>query len=227
MLVCTGLDLEAGWLPLLVQQSGNPKIASGQLGYLEAGALVPRLDVPSKLDRADGDVHANGNPHIQQNPHNIALVAVGLAKRLALIDPANAAYYQARQQDFSTRWTAAIRKWEQQAAPLKGVAVVEHHKNMEYVLDWLGMRLAGTLESKPGVEPSAAHLGELLVQLQRQPAKMVLRASYQDARASNWLRDRAKIPAVVLPFTVGGDDKAKDLFSLFDVTVQRLLDAAK
>jgi zinc/manganese transport system substrate-binding protein len=227
LLVCTGLDLEAGWLPLLIQQSGNAKIANGQPGYLEAGALVPRLEIPSKLDRADGDVHANGNPHVQQNPHNIALVAVGLAKRLAQVDPANAAYYQARQQDFANRWTAAMRKWEQQAAPLKGVAVVEHHKNMEYVLDWLGMRLAGTLESKPGVEPSAAHLGELLVQLQRQPAKMVLRASYQDGRASNWLRDRAKIPAVVLPFTVGGDDKAKDLFSMFDLTVQRLLEANK
>ncbi len=227
LLICTGLDLEAGWLPLLIQQSGNAKIANGQPGFLEAGALVNRLEIPGKLDRADGDVHANGNPHIQQNPHNIALVAVGLAKRLAQLDPANAAYYQARQQDFSARWAAAIRKWEQQAAPLKGVAVVEHHKNMEYVLDWLGMRLVGTLESKPGVEPSAAHLGDLLVQLQRHPVKMVLRASHQDARASNWLRDRAKIQAVVLPFTVGGDDKAKDLFSFFDLTVQRLLEAAK
>jgi zinc/manganese transport system substrate-binding protein len=227
LLVCTGLDLEAGWLPLLIQQSGNAKIAVGQPGFLEAGSLVQRLEIPNKLDRGDGDVHASGNPHIQQNPHNIALVAVGLSKRLAQLDPANAAFYQARQQDFAARWSVAMRKWEQQAAPLKGVAVVEHHKNMEYVLDWLGMRLVGTLESKPGVEPSAAHLGELLAQLQRQPAKMVLRASYQDGRASNWLRDRARIPAVVLPFTVGGDDKAKDLFSFFDLTVQRLLEAAK
>lgn len=227
LLVCTGLELEAGWLPVLVQQSGNAKIGSGQPGYLEAGLLVPRIDIPAKLDRSEGDVHAAGNPHIQQNPHNIALVAVALSKRLAQIDPANAAYYQARQQDFATRWTAAMRKWEQQAAPLKGVAVVEHHKNMEYVLGWLGMRQVGTLEAKPGVEPSAAHLGELLAQLQRQPAKMVLRAAYQDGRASNWLHDHAHIPAVVLPFTVGGDDKAKDLFSLFDLTVQRLLEAAK
>jgi zinc/manganese transport system substrate-binding protein len=227
LLICTGLELEGGWLPLLIQQSGNGKIANGQPGNLEAGALVPRLDVPTKLDRAEGDVHASGNPHIQQDPHNIAVVAVALTKRLAQLDPANAAFYQARQADFAARWTAAMRKWEQQAAPLKGVAIVEHHKNMEYLINWLGLRNVGTLESKPGVEPSAAHLGELLGQLQRQPAKMVLRAAYQDARASAWLHERAHIPAVVLPFTVGGDDKAKDLFSLFDVTVQRLLEAAK
>ncbi len=227
LLVCTGLELEAGWLPVLVQQSGNARIAPGRPGHFEAGSFVPRLDVPTRLDRSEGDVHAAGNPHIQQNPHNIALVAAALAKRLAELDPADAPYFQARQQDFSARWNAAMLKWEKQAAPLRNVAVVEHHKNMEYLMDWLGMRQVGTLEAKPGVEPSAAHLGELLAQLQRQPAKMVLRAGYQDARASQWLSDHAKIPAVQVPFTVGGDDKAKDLFSLFDVTVQRLLEANK
>jgi zinc/manganese transport system substrate-binding protein len=227
LLVCTGLELETGWLPVLVQQSGNAKIAVGQPGNFAAGSFVPRLDVPSRLDRSEGDVHAAGNPHIQQNPHNIALVAAALAHRLAELDPANAAYYQARQADFAARWNAAMLKWEKQAAPLRNVTVVEHHKNMEYLMNWLGMRQVGTLEPKPGVEPSAAHLGELLAQLQRQPAKMVLRAAYQDARASQWLAERAKIPAVVLPFTVGGDDKAKDLFSLFDVSVQRLLEANK
>jgi zinc/manganese transport system substrate-binding protein len=227
LLVCTGLELEAGWLPVLVQQSGNAKIAAGQPGHFEAGSFVPRLDVPARLDRSEGDVHAAGNPHIQQNPHNIALVAAALAKRLAELDPADAAYFQARQADFSARWNAAILKWEKQAAPLRGVAVVEHHKNMEYLMHWLGMRQVGTLEAKPGVEPSAAHLGALLAQLQRQPARMVLRAGYQDGRASQWLSERAKIPAVMVPFTVGGDDKAKDLFSLFDVTVQRLVEAGR
>ena len=227
LLVCTGLELETGWLPVLVQQSGNTKIAAGQPGNFVAGSFVPRLDIPNKLDRSEGDVHAAGNPHIQQNPHNIALVAGALSKRLAEIDPPNAAYYQARYKDFSQRWNAAMLKWEQQAAPLRNVAVVEHHKNMEYLMGWLGLRLVGTLEAKPGVEPSAAHLGELLTQLQRQPAKMVLRAAYQDARASNWLSEQAHIPAVVLPFTVGADAKSKDLFGLFDTTVQRLLEANK
>ena len=227
LLVCTGLELEVGWLPVLIQQSGNAKIAPGQPGHFEAGSFVPRLDVPNKLDRSEGDVHAAGNPHIQQNPHNIALVATALSKRLAEIDPANAAFYQNRQKDFAARWSAATLKWETLAAPLRNVTLVEHHKNMEYLVNWLGMKVVGTLEPKPGVEPSAAHLGELLAQLQRQPAKLVLRAAYQDGRASQWLSERAKIPAVVVPFTVGADDKSKDLFALFDSTVQHLLDGAK
>ena len=227
LLVCTGLELEVGWLPILLQQSGNAKIAPGQPGYFEAGPLVPRLEIPVRLDRSEGDVHPGGNPHVQGNPRNVALVAAALAKRLAEVDPGDAAFYQARYKDFSERWTAAIAKWEQQATPLKGVAVVVHHKNMSYLLGWLNMPEAGALEPKPGIEPSAAHLGGLVAQLQRQPAKMVLRAAYQDGRASEWLAEQAKIPAVVLPFTVGGNDRAKDLFGLFDDTISRLLGAAK
>ncbi|WP_181017616.1 metal ABC transporter substrate-binding protein [Zemynaea arenosa] len=227
LLVCTGLELEIGWLPVLIQQSGNGKIATGQPGHFEAGAFVPRIDVPASVDRSQGDVHALGNPHIQMNPHNIALVATALAKRLGEVDPGNSAYYQGRLKDFQARWNAAMLKWEKQAAGLRGVAVVEHHKNMEYLMNWLGMHQVGTLEPKPGVEPSAAHLGGLLNQLQRTPAKMVLRAAYQDARASQWLSERAKIPAVLVPFTVGADEQSKNLFALFDTTVQRLVEANK
>ncbi len=227
LLVCTGLELEVGWLPVLVQQSGNGKIAVGQPGNFEAGQFVTPIDVPGKVDRSDGDVHAAGNPHIQLNPHNIGLVSAALAKRMAAIDAPNAATYAARQKDFAARWDAAMARWEKQAAPLKGVAVVEHHKNLEYLIGWLGLRQVGTLEPKPGVEPSGAHLSALLAQLQHQPAKMVLRAAYQDGRASKWLSDNGHMPAVVLPFSVGADDKSKDLFALFDTTVQRLLDGAK
>lgn len=227
LLVCTGLELEAGWLPVLLQQSGNRKIAEGQPGHFSAGDFVSRLDIPGRVDRIDGDVHAAGNPHVQQSPRNIASVGQALSKRLAEIDPSNAAYYQARQKDFSARWDAAILKWEQQAQPLRHVPVIEHHKNMAYLLNWLGMRSVGTLEPKPGVEPGAAYLTQLLAQIQRQPARMVIRAAYQDGRASQWMAERAHIPAVQLPFTVGGSEKAKDLFGFFDDTLERLLEAAK
>ncbi len=226
-LVCTGLELEVGWLPALLQQAGNSKIAEGKPGYLEIGPLVQRLDIAGKVDRSEGDVHASGNPHIQQNPHNIAKAADAIARRLAELDSANAAFYSSRHKDFSTRWSAALQKWEQQGASLKGVKIVEHHKNMAYLLHWLGLNSVATLEPKPGVEPSAAHLSALSTQLQKEPAKMVLRAAYQDGRASQWLTQHAKINAVVLPFTVGADDKSGNLFALFDVTMQRLLEGVK
>ena len=227
LLICTGLELEVGWLPILLQQSGNAKIAPGQPGHLEVGALVQRLDIPVRLDRREGDIHPGGNPHIQGDPRNIARVAEALAKRLGEIDSSNAAHYQARYREFAERLSAAIAEWEKQAAPLNGVTVVVHHKNMNYLLNWLSMREVGALEPKPGIEPSAAHLAGLVAQLQKQPAKMVLRAAYQDGRASEWLSARAKIPAVMLPLTVGGSERANDVFGLFDDTIARLLAALK
>ncbi|MHB1231020.1 MAG: metal ABC transporter substrate-binding protein [Burkholderiales bacterium] len=227
ILVCTGSELEIGWLPILLRQSGNANIQPGKPGYFEATHYVRKLEVPTRLDRADGDVHPGGNPHIQTDPRNIALVADALARRLAEIDPANAAFYAARHQAFSERWKAAIQHWETLAAPLKGVSVVVQHKGFPYLENWLGLREVATLEPKPGVEPTSTHLAKVLAQLQRQPAKMIIRAAYNDGRASEWLAERAKIPVVVLPFTVGADAQSKDLFGLFDETVQRLLGALK
>lgn len=227
LVVCTGAQLEIGWLPILQQQAGNSKIQAGQLGYFEAARYVRMLDVPSSVDRSLGDVHPGGNPHIQTDPHNIGLVAAGLSKRLAEIDPANGAFYQGNYKAFIERWNAAMLNWEKQAAPLKGMNIVVHHKAFAYLESWLGLREVAALEPKPGVEPTATHLAEVLAQLQRQPAKAVIRAAYGDGRGSEWLAERAKIPAIVLPFTVGGSERAKDLFGLYDDTVQRLLAALK
>jgi len=226
-LACTGMELESGWLPILLQQSGNPKIQPGRPGYFEAGRHVPALDVPVRLDRGQGDVHGAGNPHIQTDPRNIARVATALAAAMAAADPAEAATYRARLADFLTRWEAARQRWEKAAAPLAGTPVIEHHRNLDYLLAWLGMRVVGTLEPKPGLEPSAAHLSQLLKEQARQPARLILRATYQDARAADWLSAQARIPAVMLPFTVGGTPAARDLFGLFDDTINRLLESRK
>lgn len=225
--VCTGADLEAGWLPALLRAASNPAVRPGTHGYFEAAHYVPMLGVPARLDRAEGDVHPGGNPHIQTDPRNIARVAAALAQRLAEVDPAQAAHYQVRYRDFSSRWSAAIQRWEREAALLKNTAVVVQHKGFPYLERWLGLRQIAALEPKPGVEPTGAHLVAVLAQLQREPAQMILRATYSDDRASKWLAERAGISAVVLPFTVGGSEQANDLFGLFDDTVQRLLGALK
>ena len=227
LLICTGLGVEGGWLPILLANSGNAKIQRGQPGYFEAGDYVRKLDVPTRLDRAQGDVHALGNHHIQNDPRNILLIADALAKRLAEINPQNAAVYQARHTTFAARWNEAIKRWERQAAPLKGIAIVEHHKAWTYLCDWLGMREIATLEPKPGIQPTVQHLQELLALLQRDPAHVIIPAPYHDPRAANWLAERINIPVVVLPTTIGGTPQAKDLFSLFDDTIRRLLAATK
>ncbi len=226
LLVCTGAELEMGWLPVLLRQSGNAKVQEGQKGYFEAAAYVHKLEVPKRLDRADGDVHAQGNPHINTAPGTFATVASPLAQRLAELDPGNASHYQKRQADFSQRWAQATQRWTQAGAPLKGTRIVVQHKGFPYLEQWLGLSEVATLEPKPGVEPSSAYLSTMLQQLQAQPAKMVVRAAYSDGRGSQWLAERSKLPVVVLPFTVGGSDKAKDLFSLFDDTIEQLLKGA-
>jgi zinc/manganese transport system substrate-binding protein len=227
LVVATGAELEIGWLPLVLQQSGNPAIKPGKPGYFEAAPYVNLLDKPARLDRAEGDVHPGGDPHIQTDPRNIAKVATALAVRLAELDPANAAFYQSRYKAFSERWNAAVATWEKQATPLKGVKIVVQHKAFTYLIAWLGLKTIAALEPKPGVEPTASHLSEVLELLQREPAKMVLRAAYQSDRASQWIAERAKINIVVLPFTVGGDAAAKDLYGLFDDSIARLLKGAQ
>jgi len=227
LVVATGAELEVGWLPLVLQQAGNGKVQPGAPGYFEATSQVGMLGKPQRLDRAEGDVHPMGDPHIQTDPRNIARVAAALAQRMQQLDPADAAYFKQRYDDFARRWTAALAKWEQQAAPLRGVPVVVQHKAFTYLIAWLGMKEVAALEPKPGIEPTTAHLSEVLALLQREPAKMVLRAAYQGDQASQWLAQRTKINVVVLPFTVGGTDGAKDLFGLYDDTVARLLKGAR
>ncbi len=223
LVVCTGAELEIGWLPVLLQQSGNAKVQSGQSGNFAAADFVRKLDVPTQLDRSQGDVHAAGNPHIQTDPRNIAQVANAMAARLALIDAAHASQYAQRLSDFSQRWQQAMARWNAQAAPLRGAAVVSQHKAFVYLYDWLGLKEVAVLEPKPGVEPTASHLQAVLASLKSTPARMTLYSAYQDPKPAEWLSKNAGVPAVKIAFTVGGTEGAKDLFGLFDDTLARLL----
>jgi zinc/manganese transport system substrate-binding protein len=227
LMVCTGAQLEIGWAPLLQTQSGNAKIQNGQPGYFEAASAVSLIERPTSVDRAQGDVHPAGNPHLHLDPRNITKVAAALAQRMASLDSSQASYYRSRHEDFDKRWTAATARWQQQAAPLKGMPVVVYHKDLSYLIGWTGMREVGALEPKPGIPPSTAHLAELLETLKKSPAKAVVRSAYNDPRAAEWLAERAKIPAVMVPYTVGGTDRAKDLFGLYDDTLARLLAVTK
>jgi len=226
LVVCTGAQLETGWLPQLIRQSGNAKVGSG-VGSFMAAAQVKTLEKPTSLDRAAGDVHPDGNPHVQMDPRRVLIVAQRLDARLAQLDPANAATYKARLADFTTRWTAAMARWKVKAAPLRGRKVVVHHISWVYLWDWLGMQQIGALEPKPGVPPTSAHLASLIATTKSNNTLAIVRAAYQDGKPADWLSQRTGVPAVSLPLTVGGDARSKDLFGLFDSTIDKLLGATK
>ena len=227
LVVCSGSQLEIGWLPLLLSQSGNAKVQPGSAGYLEASQLVARLEIPTAIDRSMGDIHPGGNPHVHLDPRNIAKVAAVLAERLARVDAPNAAAYQAASKAFLQRWQEATTRWEHDAAKLKNVPVIVYHRDESYFINWAGMREAGSLEPKPGIPPTPAHLAELVDRLKRDPAKVIVYSAYNSPKAAQSLAERTGIPAIMLPFTVGGSEKAKDLFGLFDDTIARLLAAVK
>ncbi|MEP6881581.1 MAG: zinc ABC transporter substrate-binding protein [Dokdonella sp.] len=226
LLVCSGAQLEIGWLPQLLRQAGNSKVASGAGSFMAATQVVT-LEKPASVDRSAGDVHPDGNPHVQLDPYRVLAIAKALSARLGELDVANVTTYQQRLGDFESRWQAAIKVWEAKAAPLKGKAVVVHHSSWIYLLQWLGMHEIGSLEPKPGVPPTSSHLSSLIDVTKSGGAIAIISAAYQDSKPSEWLAERTGVPALVLPFTVGGDDQSKDLFGLYDSTINKLLGVLK
>ena len=222
LVVCSGAELETGWLPILLRQAANNQIMPGKPGYFEAAAMVQRLDIPAEVDRSMGDVHASGNPHVHLDPRRLQTIAKELLARLMSIDPQGSAYYQQRYTDFSQRWQQAITQWRQQAKALKGSRIVVHHRDWVYLFDWLGIEIAAALEPRPGLPATAGHLLSLKQTLTAKPAKMIVHTAYQNPRAAQRLSQIISAPVVELPYTVGGTEQVKDLFDLFTVTIEKL-----
>jgi zinc/manganese transport system substrate-binding protein len=225
LLICSGADLEIGWLPVLLRKASNARVQPGQVGHIDVSKIVPMLDVPTRVDRSEGDIHPYGNPHTQTDPHNIALVAGELSDRLQRIDPGEADFYRQRGSEFLDRWQKAIARWEKRGASLRGMKIVTHHLAWVYMTHWLGIEVVGRLEDKPGIPPTAGHLADLLAGLREQKVDLIVRATYQSERPSEWLSERSGIPAVVLPHAVGATEEAKDLYAMFDDMLDRLLGA--
>jgi zinc/manganese transport system substrate-binding protein len=227
LLICTGAELESGWLPLLQRKAGNPSIQTGAEGYFMASDYVRLLEKPVTVDRSQGHVHAAGNPHIQTSPANIIKVAEKLTQRLTQLDPENANNYENRWQDFQQRWQKAMTQWQEKAAPLRDVPIVVQHKNWIYLTNWLGLNEVAMLEAKPAVPPTVKQLQSVVEKLKQTPAKMVILAAYQSPRASDWLVDKTGITKVVLPYTVGGNEQSNNLFELYNNTIDLLLNGAE
>lgn len=227
ILICSGAGLEAGWLPILVRQAGNAAVQPGQPGHLMATRHVATLELPDQLDRAQGDIHAEGNPHIVTDPRNVRIVARVLADRLKAIDPPNAPFYETKFTSFDQALASRIDGWQEAAARLRGTPIVIKHKVWVYLANWLGLDLVAALEPKPGVPPTSSHLAAILERLRTTPAKAIVVAAYEDPKAGQWLAERTGLPVVTLPYTVGGNDQATDLIALYDDTINRLLEVVE
>ena len=202
LLVCTGAELEVGWLPLLLRRAGNAHIQPGQPGHFLAAEHVEMLEVPEKLDRRLGDIHASGNPHVHTDPRNILRIAGQLTQRLQALDPEHGKRFQQRYLEFEVRWQDSMRQWNERALPLKGARIVVHHDFWSYLIDWLDLNNIATLEPVPGVSPSTRHLAEVKQLLQQQPPVMIINTGYMNDRPVKWLSDKMGIPVVGLPASV-------------------------
>ena len=223
LLICSGSGLEAGWLPLLIRQAGNDSVQEGQPGNLMAASYVKALDVPKVLDRSQGDLHAEGNPHIITDPRNLRVVARVLTDRLKLLDQPNAARYEASFVAFDQQLATRIEAWQKAAAPLRGAPIVIQHNVWAYLTNWLELDVVAALEPKPGVPPTSSHLAGVLTKLETTPARAILVAAYEDPKAAQWLAGKTGLPVITLPYTVGGNKQAEDLFGLYDTTIAQLL----
>lgn len=227
LVVCSGADLEVGWLPLLIRQASNKQVMPGNAGYFEAAQQVERLGEHDHVDRSMGDVHAAGNPHVHLDPHRLLQIAEKLSLRMQSIDsPANAKSYKKRFNDFKIQWQANIVRWEQEIAPLKGRQVMVQHKNWDYLLQWLQMTSVADLEPKPGLPPTAGHLAKVVKTAKQEQPFATLVAAYQSPKSAKWLQEKTGVEALHLAYTVGGAEDANSLASLYDSMLKALLGAA-
>ena len=227
LLVHVGLELEIGWLPPLVLGSRNEKIQLGQPGNLDASIGIPVLDVPqTKVDRSMGDIHPQGNPHYWIPPENALIVAREIADRLKQLDGSGVAAYDANLKAFETQVAERSKKWEQEAARLRGMKVVTYHKSWSYVSKWLGLVEVGYVEPKPGIPAPPSHIAALINLMRRENVRVLLMESFYPRNTVDLIAQKSGAKVLVLPANVGAVG-AKDYFELVDKVVKDLLGASQ
>ena len=215
-----GLDLEIGYLPLIIESSKNPKLMPGQIGNLDCSQFITPLEKPTSVDRSMGDVHPLGNPHYHFSPSRVLRVADGMARLLADVDKANADFYLGNYKAFTEQVKAKEKEWH--AVPLKGKKYVAYHKYFEYLANEFGFQIIGYLEPKPGIPPSATHIEELIVLMKREmPAAILVTSAYGKEEAES-LSSKTGVKVIVLPNDVGSMPGTDNLIFFWDKVVTSL-----
>jgi len=226
LLVVIGLQLEIGWLPPLITQSGNPKIQVSAPGYLDASQFAEILEIPTTaVTRAMGDVHPLGNPHYWLDPQNGLRIARGIQQKLAELRPGDAAYFEQRFQAFSQRLQQAEQRWDEQMKPLRGRKVITYHRSWPNFAKRFGLDVVGYVEPRPGIPPSPGHTVELIQMMRREKVKVILVEPYFDLKTPNAVARETGAKVVVLMPSVGGEKEITDYFKLFDYDIALLTKA--
>lgn len=226
LLVVVGLQLEIGWLPPLITQSGNPRIQVGANGYLDASQFAEILDVPQgTVTRAMGDVHPLGNPHYWLDPDNGRRIARGIANKLAEMDASDGPYFQERFQDFDKRLNTAEQKWDAEMKPYRGRKVVTYHRSFPNFAKHFGLEVIGYVEPRPGIPPTPSHTIEIIQQMKRENCRVVLVEPYFDLKTPQSIGREANAQVVVYLPSIGGEKQVTNYFELFDYDIGLLVKA--
>ncbi len=223
LLVYQGLELEVGWLPMLIQGGRNKNVLPGRSGHLDVSSVITPMEIPvGEVDRSMGDVHPLGNPHYHLDPGNGLLMADIISDRLTQLDPANASAYKTNLENFSKRLKDKIMAWKTRMEKFQGMKVITYHASWSYLLRFLSIESAGTIENRPGIPASGRHLSELATIMKQTNIKIILQANYFEKEYSNLLAGKTNGEVVVLPVSVGGVEDAGDYIALFDILINKL-----
>lgn len=227
ILIQGGLQLEIGWLPPLVMGARNNKILPGQPGYLTASTGIHVLQVPKIASRAMGDLHPFGNPHFMLDPVNAKIVATHICKRLCLLDKGNCTYYQDNLKEFLKRLNMKLTEWEKMLEPYRGTKIVTYHRTFPYFAQRLHMEVVGSLEPKPGIAPSPAHINNLIQMMKNEDVKLIIIEDFRERKTPKFVASKTGAKVVVLPIMVGGRKETDDYISFIGYNIYQVISALK
>ncbi|MEN8223364.1 MAG: zinc ABC transporter substrate-binding protein [Acidobacteriota bacterium] len=223
LLIINGGQLEIGWIPPIIKKANNPKVNPGSRGFLDLFGFIEALDVPKEISRAHGDVHPDGNPHFHLDPENVLKVSEAIRDKLIDLDLKHRSLYENGYKEFSGLWQSKMDEWKKKMEKFSGKNVVQYHKNFDYFLKRFNMKQLGTLEPVPGIPPTTRHILEMIDMINNKGAEFIIHDVYHMKKPSRFVNRKTGVKLVILPHDVGSLPAVKDVFSLFDEIVRRIL----
>jgi len=223
MLVKIGMDLDI-WVDSLIQAARNTNIIYGAKGYVDASVGILRLEVPGgKIDASMGDIHIYGNPHYWLDPKNAKPITKNILDGLCKISPENTEYFKNNRDSYLEKLDKMVKIWDEKMKFYKGAKIVTYHKTWSYFANHFNLEVIATVEPKPGIPPSPAHLNSLIIKMKKEKPVMILHEIFYPKKTSEMVSKETQVKLVILPTSVGGVKEVKDYISLFDYIIDKII----